>query len=158
MSILRQPDLELEKVLASFRRKYPDLHQSSADSHCDAFAVALAELLKISDSRPFVIIERTRISEVDESEMDHNPMSHVALEYSGDIWDSGGPGAFARWEADWIQPGEKDEEEPCYDAFDHSSVSKGHLYELRKERDEREPSQVCISKFKAALLACGLKR
>ena len=156
MSILRQRNPDLEAALARFRRQKPDLWQSSCDSHCDAFAIALSEVLGVSDARPFVVIERTRILEEDESEMDNNPMSHVALEVQGDIWDSGGPGAAARWEADWIQP--QDEEEPCYDVFDHTSVSKGHLYALRKERDDREPSISYIAKFKAALSACGVKR
>jgi len=146
---------DLNSVLSKFRRKYSDLYTDSFEGQCDAFAIALAESLAISEPK-YTVIQRTRFGNESESVLDDNPLAHVALTYDGDTWDGGGSDAEERWAQDWSQPDEYDEDEPSHDAFDSAWLSEKELRALRQERDNRPPSAEYIAQYKAALRACGI--
>ena len=148
---------DLVSVLAKFRRDYEEMYDSSLDGHCDAFAIALAEALGTSDPEPYLIIQRTRTGEDTGRVLDDNPLSHVALGYAGETWDSSGPEAFERWEENWVQPDADEEVEPSRDTFEGVWLSQQKMRDLRRQRDSRPPSAQHIAKFKAALRSCGIE-
>ena len=149
---------DLNSVLSKFRRKYSDLYTDSFEGQCDAFAIALAQSLEISEPM-YTVIQRTRFGNKKRKKprvLDENPLAHVALTYNGDTWDGGGSDAEERWAQNWSQPDEDDEDEPSHDAFDSSWLSEEKLRALRQERDDRPPSAEYIAQYKAALRACGI--
>ena len=149
---------DLDSVLSKFRRKYSDLYTDSFEGQCDAFAIALAQSLEISEPM-YTVIQRTRFGNKKRKKprvLDENPLAHVALTYNGDTWDGGGSDAEERWAQNWSQPDEDDEDEPSHDAFDSSWLSEEKLRALRQERDDRPPSAEYIAQYKAALRACGI--
>lgn len=149
---------DLDSVLSKFRRKYSDLYTDSFEGQCDAFAIALAQSLEISEPM-YTVIQRTRFGNKKRKKprvLDENPLAHVALTYNGDTWDGGGSDAEERWAQNWSQPDEDDEDEPSHDAFDSSWLSEEKLRALRQERDDRSPSAEYIAQYKAALRACGI--
>ena len=113
-----------------------DLHNAAYNGHCDAFALAMIDFLggRGVDATP-VVIDRTRYNKRG-NVIDTNQLSHVVVEFAEDTWDVGGKDAFGRWEKNWIQPSDGEE-----DTFDYNTCTVEELVALRQKQDCRDPDE-----------------
>lgn len=121
---------QLEAWLATLSQDQ-DLVDTALGGECDAFALAMYQAIdkRWPGTRALpVIVERFRVGQESGEVIEHNPFSHVVLEVTtqdGQVVyvDASGTGADERWEEDWIQPGEFDEDEPCEDTFQYTTTT-----------------------------------
>lgn len=109
---------------------------------CDAFALAMSQaIVRRWPDTPVapVIVQRFRVGLDSGQVIEHNPFSHVLLEVTTQdgqqvYVDASGTGADERWEEEWIQPGDFDEEEPCEDTFEYTTTTFEDI-EARRSKD-----------------------
>jgi len=160
MGVFCMKDLEI--LLSSFG-KDRSLVQKGLAGECDAFAFALFLVLQARHPEikiAPVLVERRRMGLETGNMIEYNPFSHVLLEITlsdGKVGlvDAAGMDADERWEEDWIQPSEEDEEELCEDVFSYIKTTFDAI-QVRRGRDRKyigiDPSW--MKKFEEALEGC----
>lgn len=145
----------LDRLVAGAGDIDPAIRHLASSGHCDAFALALKDVLAIQFPQvdaSIIVVQRRRVSRKNPSRViDENPLSHVIVDVGSTTVDAFGIDADETWEDEWIQPGKHDEVVPCEDVFDYVASTDEGLTALRQLRDQRDPDPLMRERFGVSL-------